>query len=349
MSLLTWLGILFCLSQSAMLSGLNLALFSLSKLELEIESKKRNPRAERILRFRRDANFALVTILWGNVGVNVLLALLADSVLGGVAAFLFSTVVITVFAEILPQAYFSRHALTVASMLSPVLRIYQMVLYPIARPTAWMLDVWLGGEQMRFFPERDLRRVIRLHMAATESDIARMEGQGALNFLDIDDVPLDDEGEPIDPDSILQLEFVENRPVFPLITASAEDEFLRRVNRSGKSWITITDPFGEPRLVLHADDFLREALFAFERFNPHRHCHRPIIVRDAKRKLGDLIQRFQLPPGKSEDIVEEDVILLWNDRPRVVTGTDILGRLLRDIARPVTSPPVPSGPSGTSD
>jgi metal transporter CNNM len=63
-------------------------------------------------------------------------------------------------------------------------------------------------------------------------------------------------------------------------------------------------------------------------------------------KLGELIQRFRIRPGASEDIVEEDVILLWNDRPRVVTGTDILGRLLRGIARPVPPPPVPSGLSG---
>ena len=46
---------------------------------------------------RRDSNFLLTTILWGNVGVNVLLTLLSDSVLAGLAAFLFSTVVITVF------------------------------------------------------------------------------------------------------------------------------------------------------------------------------------------------------------------------------------------------------------
>jgi CBS domain containing-hemolysin-like protein len=174
MSLLTWLGIIFCLSQSAILSGLNLALFSLSKLELEVETKKQNIQAKQILGFRKNANFALVTILWGNVGVNVLLALLSDSVLGGVTAFLFSTVVITVFAEILPQAYFSRHALSVASLLSPVLRVYQVVLYPIARPTAWILDAWLGDEAIRYFRERDLRRVIQLHMDATESDIARM-------------------------------------------------------------------------------------------------------------------------------------------------------------------------------
>lgn len=85
MNQLTWIGIVFCLSQSAVLSGLNLALFSLSKLELEVEAKKGDPRARRVLEFRRDANFSLVTILWGNVAVNVLLALLSGSVLAGAA------------------------------------------------------------------------------------------------------------------------------------------------------------------------------------------------------------------------------------------------------------------------
>ncbi|MFO8046111.1 MAG: hypothetical protein R6U30_09590 [Halomonas sp.] len=35
--MLTWIGILLCLSQSAMFSGLNVAFFSIHKLELEIQ------------------------------------------------------------------------------------------------------------------------------------------------------------------------------------------------------------------------------------------------------------------------------------------------------------------------
>lgn len=334
MNLFTWLGILFCLSQSAMLSGLNLGLFSIGKLELQVEARKGNPRARKILSLREKANFALVTILWGNVGVNVLLALLSGSVLTGVAAFLFSTVVITIFAEILPQSYFTRHALKVTSMLAPVLRLYQVLLYPVAKPTALVLDAWLGGEHIRYFPERDMRRMIELHMEAWESDIARVEGQGALNFLEIDDVPLRDEGEPVDPRSILQLPFENGLPLFPRIEPSADDEFLRALNRPGKSWSVIVDSEREPRLVLRCDDFIREALFEPDRFNPRRHCHRPIMVRDESRKLGDLIQHFQARPGWAEDdIVEDDIILLWGKQPRIVTGTDILGRLLRGIAR----------------
>jgi len=122
---LVWMGILICLLHSAMFSGLNLAFFSVSRLRLEAEAVAGNRAAVRILALRRDSNFLLTTILWGNVGINVLLTLLSSSVLAGVSAFAFSTIVITFAGEILPQAYFSRRALQMASLLAPVLRFYQ--------------------------------------------------------------------------------------------------------------------------------------------------------------------------------------------------------------------------------
>lgn len=109
--LLIWLGIVFCISQSAMFSGLNLAMFGVSRLSLEVEASTHNPAAQKILKLRQDSNFLLTTILWGNVGINVLLTLLTNSVMAGVTAFLFSTALITLVGEITPQAYFSRNAL----------------------------------------------------------------------------------------------------------------------------------------------------------------------------------------------------------------------------------------------
>ena len=129
MNVLIWIGIGFCLTQSAMFSGLNLAFFSISKLKLKIESKKNNKHALRVASMREDSNFLLTTILWGNVGINVLLTLLSNSVMAGVLAFVFSTFAITFFGEIIPQAYFSRHAMQTASLLSPILRFYQLMLY----------------------------------------------------------------------------------------------------------------------------------------------------------------------------------------------------------------------------
>ena len=67
-----------------------------------------NRDASVLLDLRKDLNLTLATVLWGNVTINVLLTLLSDSVLAGVGAFVFSTVVITLFGEIIPQAYSSR-------------------------------------------------------------------------------------------------------------------------------------------------------------------------------------------------------------------------------------------------
>ena len=204
-ALLTWLAIAFCISQSAMFSGLNLAYFSVSRLRLEIDAGTGNAAATKILKMREDSNFLLTTILWGNVGINVLLTLLSNSVMTGLIAFLFSTIIITVLGEIIPQAYFSRNALRIGALLAPILRFYQVLLYPVAKPIALLLDLWLGKEGIQYLAERDMREMIRQHIKAEEADLGRIEGLGALNFLSIDDVPATQEGEPLDPRSIVSL------------------------------------------------------------------------------------------------------------------------------------------------
>ena len=82
-----WICILLYVSQSAMFSGLNLAVFSVSRLRLEVKAAGGDPAAARVLALRRNFNFTLATVLWGNVCVNVLLTLLSDSVLTGLQAF----------------------------------------------------------------------------------------------------------------------------------------------------------------------------------------------------------------------------------------------------------------------
>jgi metal transporter CNNM len=49
---------------------LNLAFFSLSRLQLEVEMKQGNEIAGKILEVRQDSNILLTTILWGNVGIK---------------------------------------------------------------------------------------------------------------------------------------------------------------------------------------------------------------------------------------------------------------------------------------
>ena len=240
MKTIIWLGIIFCITQSAIFSGLNLAFFSITKLRLQVESKKNNLNAIKVAKLREDSNFLLTTILWGNVGINVLLTLLSNSVMVGAVAFIFSTVVITFFGEIIPQAYFSRHALKVASLFSPVLRFYQILLFPVAKTTAIVLDKWLGPEALQFFKEKDFRELLKMHMDSPQTDLDKVEGKGALNFLAIDDLPVVKEGEALDPASVIQLPFVGEKPVFPDLELSCTDPFLKLIQSAKKKWVVLT-------------------------------------------------------------------------------------------------------------
>jgi metal transporter CNNM len=334
MDTIVWLGIAFCASQSALFSGLNLAVFGISRLRLETEAATGNVDARKVLALRQDSNFLLTTILWGNVGINVLLALLSNSVMAGVYAFLFSTVVITFLGEILPQAYFVRNAMRMGSRLAPVLRFYQLVLFPVAKPTAMLLDWMFGEEAVSYFREQDLREFLTRHAGAEEAEeVSHIEGIGAANFLALDDVHLGMEGEPVDPRSVVRLPFSDGRPVFPEIQADPSDAFLQQVQASGRRWIVLTDDTEEPRMVMDSDAFLRDALFLPRPFQPLAHCHRPILSRDPREDLGSLLPRFQVRRERPEDdVIHHDIILLWSEERRVITGSDILGRLLRGIA-----------------
>ena len=339
--LLLWLAVALCVSQSATLSGLNLAVFSIGRLHLEAMAEDGDRAAAAVLELRKDANVTLVTILWANVGVNVLLTLLVESALAGIAAFFFSTVVITIFGEIIPQAWFTRNALKVAALLAPVLRVYRFILYPIAWPIGRLLDRTVGEEAIPWFREDELKDVIRRHARAGHTEVGPIEAAGAVNFLALDDLPIRAEGEPLDPESVIPLPFADRRAVFPTISREPADPFLTRLASSSRSWAIITDAAtGQPRLALDVPDCLGHALFGNGPFDPAAFCHRPLVTRDPAEPLGHVLTRLVVDPEhQSDDVIDEDLILLWTDTERrIVTGADILGRLLRGIAKG-TPPP----------
>ena len=328
-SAITWLGIFLCLSQSAITSGLNLACFSVSRLQLDIGAAQGNQEAIKVLALRKDANFLLSTILWGNVAVNALLALLSGSVLGGVAGFLFSTVFITVFAEIGPQAYFSRNALKMAAFLSPVIRFYQILLYPVAKPTAKALDLWLGPEGVHYVREQMLKDVIMRSAGTGGSDISRFEGRGAVNFLALDSRLVGEEGHVLDPNSIVTLPVAAGRPAIPALGSPTWKDFLERVQSSGKKWVVLADTDGKPHLVLNADRFSRLLLMeANEAIDPSEYCVEPIITTNAEDTLGGVLLNAKLADTKSPDT---GVILLWADEKRIIAHYDLLKRLFEGV------------------
>ncbi|WP_018970169.1 DUF21 domain-containing protein [Rubritalea marina] len=337
-----WVGIAFCLTQSAMFSGLNLALFSLGRIGLEAEADRGSNAAKQILKLRNDSNLLLCTILWGNVSVNVLLALLSESALAGIAGFIFSTVGITFFGEILPQAYFSRNALSVGAKLSPVIRFYKLLLYPVAKPCAMILDGWIGPEGPSFYRERDIEVILERHIVEDESEISKNEGRGALNFLALDDRRISGEGSIIKPSTIIQLPTKMDLPEFPDFNTDEGQAFLANLKINPAKWRVITDESFVPRIVLDTPEFLARYLAYDGSVDIYRFCHRPILIDNDQSTLDSVLGKFVVEADDRNDhVVDQDVVLYWTDEERrIITGADIFGHLLRGIAQRVPMDPM---------
>lgn len=325
---LIWVGIAFCISQSALFSGSNIAVFSLSRLRLEAAAAAGDKTASSALELRRDANFTLVTILIGNVAINVALTMLADSVMAGVLAFLFSTVVITALGEIGPQAYFSRNALRVVAIFAPVLKLYRILLWPLAKPTALLLDAWVGTEAVPWFRERELRNILRYHAVNTGSEVGRVEAIGAINFLALDDLVVEDQGRPLDPASIVQLSFEQDRPVFPTIARAQDDPFILKLASARTKWVVLTDDEAQPRLLLNANALLRDLLVLGSDVAIGDYCHRPAVVSRPTETLDKALGILATLRAKDAGH-DETVMLLWSPGvKRMITGSDVLRCLL---------------------
>jgi hypothetical protein len=208
-----------------------------------------------------------------------------------------------------------------------------------------MLDLWLGKEGIDYLREKDLRSFITKHIEAEEAEVDHVEGIGALNFLAIDDISVANEGEVINPESIIMLETNLDLPIIPEITRSPDDPFLKRLHASGHNWVIFTDQDNQPLLIIDADGCLRAAIFDTEKeFDPYEFCHRPLIVREVNTPVGDIIPHIKSSTSHDEHHdgdIENDVVLVWTEQQkRIITGADLLGRLLKGITQEMTDKPM---------
>ncbi len=317
-------------------------------MRLEAESERGNLDAKKVLALRQDANLLLCTILWGNVSVNVLLAQLSETVFeglgayAGVGGFIFSTVGITFFGEIMPQAYFSRNALKVGAFLSPLVKFYQILLLPLTKPCALLLDGWIGPEGPSFFRERDLEAILEKHIKEQDSEISANEGRGALNFLDLDDRRIELEGKVVDPETIYPFPSKLDLTILPELETEEGQNFIASLKKHQRKRALIIDSeTEEPVLVLETTEFLSDWLVTGKGIDIYDHCHRPIVVSDREESLDSVLGEFVVEAEDSSDlVVDRDVVLYWTpEEKRIITGADIFGRLLKGIAKRVVVPP----------
>lgn len=145
---------------SAIYSGLNVALLSLSLNDLKLKSKLGNKHAKRLVPIRQNSNLPLASILISNVAVISATSLVLRQHFNGWVAGSASTLLIVIFGEVLPQAYFSRHALRLTSKFIPLISFVIIITYPISKPLGMLLDKLLGDEAVNLPSRKELGFII---------------------------------------------------------------------------------------------------------------------------------------------------------------------------------------------
>jgi metal transporter CNNM len=170
---------------SGLFSGLTLGLMGLNTYELRRKAALGDVRAKRVYAVRHDGNLLLTTLLVGNVAVNTALSIFLGTLAPGIIAGIVATTLIVIFGEIVPQATFSRYGLAFGARVVWLVRFFIILLYPICKPIAIILDKVLGAELPTMLSKRELIRIVEEHRYSHHSDVDDDEEQiirGALLF-----------------------------------------------------------------------------------------------------------------------------------------------------------------------
>lgn len=194
-------SILILLIFSAFFSGSETALTAASKPLMHQLDKDGNPRARLVNRLRADKERLIGAILLGNNLVNILASALATSLLmtlfgeAGVAlATLIMTLLVLIFAEILPKTYAIRHANRAALFVVPMINAVVIALLPFIKTINFLVRLLLRlfgvdphASDGLHSSTQELRGAIELHTTQAEGE-EKESGVMLRSVLDLADV-----------------------------------------------------------------------------------------------------------------------------------------------------------------
>ncbi len=131
---------------SGFFSGSETALTAASHVRLLSREKDGDKRAGLVNKIRSQKDRMIGALLLGNNMVNILASALATSVLmkifgeaGVVYATLVMTLLVLVFAEVLPKTYAFHYAETMAIRIAPIIRLVIIVFAPVTETVTWIV------------------------------------------------------------------------------------------------------------------------------------------------------------------------------------------------------------------
>jgi putative hemolysin len=192
-----YLVLVVLLALSSWFSGMEIAMFSLSSAKVKelVLDKRKNAELLQGLLIRKHK--LLVVILLGNNLVNIGAASLATVAAiesfgnagAGIATGVM-TLLILIFGEMYPKAYFQINAVKIALLFAPVIYVLQIVLFPIVYILEQLLAFLTRGKSGEKVSETEFKALSRL--AVEEGTIEFEEHEMIMNVLEFNDIEVKD-------------------------------------------------------------------------------------------------------------------------------------------------------------
>lgn len=190
-------AIFFLLILSGFFSGSETALTAASRGKLRSQADKGSQGAARALEITEDNERLIGSVLLGNNLVNILAASLATALFtrlfgeSGVAlATLAMTLLVLVFAEVLPKTYAITNSEAAASLVSRPIRIVVLVFAPIVEAVRWFVRGILGLFGVKTDPDSHILAVREeiagaLQLGHSEGVVEKEDRDRILGALDL--------------------------------------------------------------------------------------------------------------------------------------------------------------------
>lgn len=327
--LLNGIIVLILLISSALVSGTEVAFFSLSQSKLDQLSEKTKGEST-VVKLLEKPKKLLATILIANNFINILIVLLfaalGEQLLSDFdfsinfyffqlpVRFLIEIVLITflilLFGEVLPKVYASRNAMQFSSFMSKPIQFLNVILTPLSKPLTSLTNVIesrLGSKKSNLSVETLSQALELTSEGATTKDEQKIL-EGIVNFGNTETVQI----------------MKPRIDIFAISDAEPYEEVLRKILKNGYS----RNPVYKENIdtiigVLYAKDLL--AHLEKKQFKWQKLIRESFFVPENK-KLDDLLSEFKERKNHLAIVVDE-----YGGTSGLVTLEDVIEEIVGDI------------------
>lgn len=321
--IVAFLIMLLLLVSSALVSGSEVAFFSLSPSDKDELLKSKNKKDQRVLDLLSKPKTLLANILIANNFINIAIVVISTYIVGNLFAFnpdeklwevlitlVGVTFLILLVGEVIPKVYAAKNSLFLAKFMSGPLVIIGKIVFPLSK---------LLVKSTSFIDKRIKKK---------GTDISVNDLENALEITDIEDVTEDDkkilEGIVKFGNTDVKQIMKSRVDVIAFDKSEKFENLLADILESGYSRLPIyDDSFDNVIGILYVKDLL--PYLGTDNFNWSTLIREPLFVPEMK-KIDDLLKQFQEQKVHMAIVVDE-----YGGTSGIVTLEDIIEEIIGDI------------------